>query len=120
GGDAFAEAGFAILDLHEVQIGANEVLVGSNNGKPLQVRGADGVLCRGVAQKDVIETGLVPLLRHTQATGTVFLGVGVDDRGSKVIGSERGGQVDGGGGFPCPAFLVSDRKYSAQGAMLTR
>src|SRR5215831_13561825 len=41
GGDAFAEACFAVFDLYEVQIGADEVFVGRNDGKPFGIRGAD-------------------------------------------------------------------------------
>ena len=57
---------------------------------------------------------------NAESRGGVSLRIGVDDEDLEIVGRERSGEVYGGGGFSDAAFLVSDREYPAQAAILTR
>lgn len=77
-----------------------------------------GLVGRGIAKQDMVKTGSVWVFGNSQACSGVALGIRVDDQDPEVIGSQCGGKIDGGCGFPNPAFLVSDREDSAQAAIL--
>ena len=119
-GDAFAEAEFAVGHVDEFEVGADEVFVGGDEGEAFEFGGDDGVGRRGVAQEDVVDAGPLAVFGDAEAGGGIALGVGIDDEDTEVIGGQGGGQVDGGRGFTDPAFLVGNREYRAQAAILAR
>ena len=71
-------------------------------------------LAMGIAEEDVVEAGLVGIFGDAEAGGGVALGVGIDHQDAEVVGGQRSGEIDGGGGFPDAAFLVGDCEDSAQ------
>jgi hypothetical protein len=68
----------------------------------------------------MVEARAVRVFGDSQPCGGVALRVGVDNQDSEVIGCKRGGKINGGSGFPYPAFLINDGEDSAQAAILTR
>lgn len=68
----------------------------------------------------MVEAGSVWGFLDAEASSGVALGVGVDDEDPEIIGSEGSCKVDGGGGFPYSAFLVSNGENSAQAGMVSK
>ena len=67
----------------------------------------------------MVEAGPVRVFGDAQAGSGIALRVRVDDQDLEVIGSQGGGQIDGGGGLSHSAFLVGDGENSAQADILT-
>jgi len=57
--NALPQAKLAVGDVHQLQVGANEVLVGGNDVKAIEGGGYGGVPRRGVAQDDMVEAGAI-------------------------------------------------------------
>ena len=70
--------------------------------------GQDGVGGGVAAHEEVVDGGAVVVAAEAQASGGVGLGVAVDEQGREAFEGERGGEVDGGGGFADAALLVDD------------
>ena len=66
----------------------------------------------------MVEAGFIGILGDSEATGTVSLGIGVDDEDPDIIRGKGSSEIDGGCGFPDPAFLVGNCEDSAQGVMV--
>ena len=68
--------GIRAWKVYELEVGADEILVGGNQVKALKVGGDERVLGRGVIQQDVVE--VVRVFGDTQAGGGVALRIGID------------------------------------------
>lgn len=69
-----------------------------------------------MAEQQVVDADAVGSLLEAEATGGIRLGIAVDQEDWEAVEGEGGGQVDGGGGFAHPAFLVDDGQDSAWGS----
>lgn len=60
------------------------------------------------SQQNIVERRPLSSLGNTQASRAIPLGVAIDDKDLKVVSRKRGCEIDRGGGFPDPAFLIRD------------
>src|ERR1017187_1151174 len=118
--DALTKAEFAVGDVHEFQVGADQVLVCRYEMEPLKIGRHDCVFWRNIPKQYVIGAWPGRVFGNAGARGGVAMGIGVDHYYSEVVCGQRGGQIDGGRGLTDSAFLIGDSEYSAQAAILTR
>ena len=115
---AFSKSEFAVGDIDQFQIGSDEVLVGGNQVEAVKFSRDHGFFGRCVPEQYVVETRPGRIFGYPETRGGVALGIRVYDENPEVIGSQCGGKINSGSGFPNSAFLVSDREDSAQAAIL--
>lgn len=118
--DTVPETKLPVVGADQFQVRANQVFVGGYDLEAVEVGVDDGIADGCIAEDDVVEAGAFRIFGDAQTGSGIALGVRVDDEYLKVIGSKGCGQVDGGGRFSHPAFLVGYGENSAQGAMLAR
>ena len=127
GGQGVLEAMFALLEVHQLDLGASQLAVGGQHvvGAGL---GACPRLCDvGGTDQYLIDRARQRALVHAAAHGRVALGIQVHQQHPLRVGRQSGGEVDRRGGLADAAFLVGDaedaghelRKVSKQGARPT-
>ena len=57
---------------------------------------------------DLVGVHAMGIAAKADAAGGVGLGIAIDQQSWRSQGGERCGEVDGGGGFPYPTFLIGD------------
>ena len=77
-----SEPEFAVRKVDKLKVGANEVLVGGDDVKAFEIGLGHGMAGFGVTKEDVIETGALESLGHTQAGSGIALRVRIDDQDS--------------------------------------
>lgn len=109
-----------MIDGDDFEVGTDQVFIGREEFEALHFSGYDGVSGGGSAYDDVIGRGFVERFLNSETCSGISLRVRVYEEHADVIGSERCGKVDGGGGFAHTAFLVCNRDYTAQVGNRTR
>jgi len=113
-----AEPELAVLGIDKFQVRTDKVLVRGNNVQAIEFGRHYRLFGGRVPKEDVIQTRLGWVFGYSQTSSGIPLRVGVDDQHPEVIGGQGRSQIYGCGGFPYPAFLISDRENSAQAAIL--
>lgn len=113
--DGLLELKFAIFEFHHLDRGARQVFIG---GKQFEVFERGFLDNRGGGfreQDDVIEGVAGGISGKAEAGRGIGLGIAIEQEGFQAFGGEGSGQIDCGGCFANPAFLVGDSDDSAQG-----
>ncbi len=97
----------------ELDVGAEEIFVGRDDGEEVELGGLESVGSSEVAHQDLVGVGTVRVAEEAEAAGSVGLWVAVDQEGWGLVRGERGGEVDGGGRLADAALLVGDRDDSS-------
>ena len=84
----------------------DQIRTGPDEVQPGQGRFHDGLLMRGRAQDEFVETCLKALPVNAQACGRIPLGVAVHEKASPFSHHQGGRQIDGGGGLAHTALLI--------------
>ena len=121
--DEGAQPFLAVGECDELDLGAGEIAVGRDEAQAIDAgrddeRGGGGK--RNVGGQRVVDraagSGFAFL---SDAAREIALGIDVDEQDAPAGEGERGGEVDGGGGFADATFLVGDGYDAAQVGCLT-
>ena len=102
-----AQADEVVVGPREFDFHAGDIDVRRDEGEPVAAAGDDFLADVGGAGEDLVEAALAAGL-DAEAAGAVGLGVEIDQQDALAADGEGGGEIEGGGGFPNPAFLVCD------------
>src|SRR5205823_3491819 len=106
-----AQAALALIDRHQLQLGADEVGSTGQHGKMRHLGGQDGGAGVVLAEDRLVDGGPFAVAGDAQAAGGVALGVEIDEEDPLFLRGERGGEVYRGGRLAHPALLVHDRQH---------
>ena len=107
-GQGVFQAHFAGDFLHEFHFRARQRAVGGQDAVAAGGAFGHGFAHGGFAEQDVVDAFGDGGFVDAAAGGGVALRVEINDEHAHVFRRERGGEVDGGGGFAHAAFLVGD------------
>ena len=110
-----AQTKCAIIGRGQLDVGAGQVLGAGQQREPIDLRGQDDLLRRGVAHQYVVDGTSVVVAQESDTRGAVCLGIAVHQEDLKALESEAGCQVDGGGGFANSALLVDETENFTHG-----
>lgn len=106
-GEGFAHSELSIGAIDELYLGAGEV---GSSGRDVEVRelncAEDDFVERALADECIVDGAPERFACQADSAGRVALWIAVDEEGVLFGDGEAGGEVDCGGGFPDPAFLV--------------
>lgn len=104
-----------IIHSYQLEVDANQVLVGGQNIQTLHAGVAYGTLNIPPVDQNVVDGSQILFFLDSQTARRVALWIGVDQKHCGVAYSERGGEIDGGGGLSDTAFLVGYCNDSVHG-----
>ena len=118
------QAVLALLERNQFDVGAEQIFVRRDHAEVVERGGRGGSFGGDFAHDDLVGAGAVGVAEKAESAGGVGLGVAIDQQRAYALMSERGRQVDGGGGFADSALLVGDcddaRHSSCQGMVKLR
>src|SRR5581483_6952730 len=110
-GQALPQAELAPLSLHQLQVGAAQVLGRGNQPQVLEAGRQDNLLGRGCAGDQAVSAWSAWIFSESYPAGSVRLRIAVHQQ-CRNLGSGKGGsQVNGRGGLAYASLLVGYRNY---------
>ncbi len=106
--EGVAKAGLAVLAVHQLEIGADQVATAWDDLEGLDGRGQKERVHGSAAGDEVIDRAVVAIARDAEAAGAVGLGIAVDEDALQSFESEGGAEIDRGRGLADATFLVGD------------
>src|SRR5581483_2314544 len=108
---ALPQAELALLRLHQLQVGADQVLGRGNQPQVLEAGRQDNLLGRGCAGDQAVSAWSAWIFSESYPAGSVRLRIAVHQQ-CRNLGSGKGGsQVNGRGGLAYASLLVGYRNY---------
>src|SRR5260370_743086 len=110
-----SQAKFAGLCSNQLDVGADQILVGRYQAQAFKLSGENGLGSIGFRHQQVVGTDAVGIAGETQATARVGLGITIYKQGRDLGCGKGGSQVDGRGGLADPTFLIGNGDNASHG-----
>ncbi|MNR24238.1 hypothetical protein D3C85_1413070 [compost metagenome] len=112
GVDGGLQLAFALVHLHQVDLGAGKLAVGGQHVVAARFRLHAGLLDRGLADQYLVQVRLERVLVDATTHGGVALRVQVHQQHALIVRGKAGRQIDGGRRLAHTTLLIGDAEYA--------